>query len=1135
MSTENTASCFSETFLVFFGYTGEMLYTSFVKIIVAKNRLLLFFLLWIVQTTFAQPPDFHFNRLTAYSSLSSQFASKMVQDSIGFLWIATDNGVNRFDGHEIVVYKSYDGLASTGLVSGKINELFLDSQDRLWVGTPVGISCYDKEYDRFRVIASSNVTNGLKVVDIRCILEDSFGRIIVVSGSEIYVYSEADERFELLFNSGNLLISSILFDKNNGFWLGYFDGYGIDYFSSFDLITPDNHFDGVSKATSVLKMIMFEGDVWCALGDDGVVVVDTVSKRIKKHYTYDTQKLYVINVTTDRSGNLWLIDHSGLKLFHPDKDSFTAYYNSPEIPSSLRLGVVDLFEDRQGNYYTLHKGDGVYVSFFKIGFQLFNTSDRYFWHTTTSNISAISADDKGNLWLGGFNGGIDVFNWDKGRMDYYYGEDCGLGIGTVTFIFRDSKQNIWTSSYMNGLKRFNPATKTFETWKNARSSNSIAYNDVRGMAEDSLGNFWLATHGGGVDYFEIESNRFTNFNSSKHKLSTDWVNDVMIDDKNRLWVGTKYGVSMKTDEDSVFRAFIPDVSKTEGLKGNDATCLLQSRAGTIWVGTNQGLYSYVEADNTFSICKSFPMSFITSLELDQHDELWIGTYEGLWKLNPATGRIHHFDEHDGLQGIDFNARASYFNGIDNLVFGGTEGVNLFYPEKLEFNNTPPNLRFSRFLLFNIPIEEYGEGRLLEKELNSIDEIVLEYDQNFFTIEYVAFNYDNPLKNQYACKLEGFDKNWVDRGNKRSTSYTNLFPGKYIFRVKASNNHGVWNEEGIALVIRVLPPWWLTVWFFLAVVGLIIFSWFLAYRYRTRSLRKQGVRLVQLVSEQTGQLRESNEKLKQRTVELKQFNQILEERQSTITDQAKMLKSQAENLQVSNEELLRMIATRDKMFSIIAHDLRSPFNTILGFTGLLREDFDESDPRRMKEYARYIHDASTSVFNLLENLLFWARSQTNQIQFHPSVSELDEIVADSLLLVRESAVKKNQIIDTSQYRNCEVFVDLDMMRSVVRNLIMNAIKFTFPEGSIKIASRMSGKYVKVSISDTGKGMSQDDIKRVYKNLSINSSPGTSGEKGSGLGLSLSYEFIKKNGGELTIESVLGKGSTFAFTLPTKPSA
>ena len=308
------------------------------------------------------------------------------------------------------------------------------------------------------------------------------------------------------------------------------------------------------------------------------------------------------------------------------------------------------------------------------------------------------------------------------------------------------------------------------------------------------------------------------------------------------------------------------------------------------------------------------------------------------------------------------------------------------------------------------------------------------------------------------------------------------------------------------------------------------AWFLIYKYKTKLLRKQGDRLILLVSEQTRQLRESNEKLKQRTIELNRFNQVLEERQSTIISQAKKLKTQAEHLKINNKELLRLIATRDKMFTIIAHDLRSPFNTILGFTGLLTEAFDPKDPERMKQYARYIHDASISVFNLLENLLFWSKSQSDQIQFNPSLSQLDEIIEDSILLVRESAVKKNQTIDTSNYKNYKVFIDADMMRSVVRNLIINAIKFTPQGGCIKISSSLAEDFVTVAISDTGVGMSQETINKLSKNLSIDSSPGTSGEIGAGMGLALSYEFIQINGGELTVESILGKGSTFSFTIP-----
>lgn len=1093
----------------------------------------LLFYLGAVPLFSAQPPDLYFSHISANSSLSNPYVSVITQDSIGYLWIGTGDGVNRFDGHEVVVYKAYDGSERTGLVSGRINDLFVDSKDRVWVGTPIGISIYDRELDRFKEVVSPYNFNGVENIEIENILEDVNGQVVTVSGTGIYGYDEAKETFVHLFSAGDYNISTIVFGENNDFWLGFDGGQGIAHYPSYNAITPDFFLPAFTADMEILKMLLYEGDLWVALGDEGILVVDTDAKKVNKRYFHLDNRPYIATLSVDRSNRLWAVDYTGIKLYQPESDTFYGYYNIPDEDHTLQLNVADVFEDRQGNFYTIHKGSGVFVSYFRVGFQLFNTSKYSYWHTSSADISAVTEDGEGNLWLGFFSGGIDVFKWQTGETIRFAEKEKGLGQGTVIFLFSDSKGNVWTSTYRNGLNRFNPFTQSFDTWVSSEVENSLTHNDVRTMVEDSLGNFWLGTHGGGLDYFDVQKNEFTNYTFESHELTSNWVNDLLIDNKNRLWIATSYGLSLKEGENAVFKQYIPMLDQDGGLKGDDVLCLLQDKAGTIWAGTNQGLFYYIEDEEIFALYEEVPVNYITSLEVDQNGDLWVGSNEGLLKLNLATKNVNQFDDYDGLQGLGFNLRASYFNGIGTLAFAGKNGVNLFNPDKLVFNEEPPTLRFSRFLLFNTVVDEYGDDKILKREINSLDEIVLNYGQNFFTIEFAAFNFTNPTKNRYACKLEGFDKEWLDWGNKRSISYTNLFPGKYTFRVKGSNNYGVWNEEGISIVIRVLPPWWLSVWFFVILAVAIFVALMLLYRLRTRSLRLRSARLAELVSEQTARIEKSNLKLRERTRELNKSNQILEERQATILKQAAELKEQAEELKRNNEELLKLIAARDKLFSIIAHDLRSPFNTILGFTGLLTEAFDEKEPERMKQYARFIHDSSISVFNLLENLLFWARSQSNQIQFSPFVSQLDEIVEDSLSLIRESAVKKNQTIDASKYHNYVVYMDVDMMRSVTRNLLINAIKFTPEKGMIKVSSYLKEGYAVVEISDTGVGMSQKDIERLYNHLSIDSSPGTSGEKGAGLGLSLSQEFVHINGGEMIVESTPGKGSTFRFTVPTKP--
>ncbi len=1094
--------------------------------------LLLIIVLNFYSFSYSIPRDFKFNRLSAYNELSSYYVNDIVQDSSGYLWIATDNGLNRFDGHTIKVYKAYKNNISTGLVSNQINEIFIDSKDRIWLGTPVGISIYNKEYDKFEPLASVNNNNGISELSITKIIEDKLGQIIVLSVDKLYLFDEHTKTFKTVFSS-NKRVSSILFDHNNGFWLGYFWGQGIEYFTSFEHKSPEYKIDLSHYGTSVGKLEYYNELVWASIETGGVITIDPAKREIQKNYLISDEEnqYYTINIVKDIGNNLWFIDHSGLKLYLPGKDSIKSYYNYPDDPKSLQLSVSSVLLDTQGNFYTTHKGDGVYVDYVQTGFSYFGRSEHDFWHTTMQNISAVIVDEQNNLWIGGYDGGINVFRWDERVTDYYFGDEQNLGTGSITFFFKDSKGNIWTSSYLEGLKKFDQKSRKFIGWKHSDDPNSLSNNDVRAMAEDKNGNYWIATNGSGVDYFNVKENKFYNYNSEKNNLSLNWVNDIYVDSKERLWVATSYRIALLQEKDSIFKNYPLYYTEVERLHESVVNCIAEDSKGVIWIGTSQGIYYFDEEENKYLFYNKFIEDPITSLEVDKYDNLWVGTHKGLFKVRTDSHEYYQFDAFDGLHGFDFNMRASY-RSHSTMFFGGPGGVTYFHVDRLNFNENPPKIRFTNFFLFNKKIENYGKREILEKEISSVDEIVLDYKHNFFTIEFLAFNYINPQRNRYMCKLEGFDKDWIERGNERNMSYTNLLPGKYLFKVKAANNDGVWNDDFITLKIRILPPWYLSIWFFISAIALVVIALVAFYKIRTQSLRNRSEELSKIVSDQTIKLRESNEVLQQRAEDLKMFNEILEERQTTIINQSDKLRTQATDLKQKNEELVKLVHTRDRMFSIIAHDLRSPFNTILGFTDLLSESFDKSEMDRMRQYAKYVHNASVSVFNLLENLLMWARSQTDQIYFNPKVADLDDIVHDTLSLVKETALKKVQIIDTSNYKNYQVFMDVDMMRSVFRNILTNAIKFTQDGGLIKISSVKSDGFVEVSVSDNGIGIDQELIDKVMDNIEIESTLGTAGEKGAGMGLLLSHKFVNINGGKFSIDSEKGKGSTFKFTVPIK---
>lgn len=1077
--------------------------------------------------------EFRFDRIPAYSELSSYYINKIGQDSLGYIWIATENGLNKFDGHTITTYKAYRENVSTGLVSSQIDDMFIDSKGRIWVGTPLGISIYNSEYDKFEVLSNQNRRNGIEDVKIKHILEDATGQIAVVSSNKIYLYNEENKSFEKVFEATDL-ISAILFDSNNGFWIGYESGKGIEYHFAYEYEKPEYIID-LSHTTATVRALEWYNDLlWAAIEHEGIISVDIKNRKISKVYLIEDveckQNTYVSNIIKDRENNLWFIDHNSLKMYVLGDDSIKSYCGCREKPNYLPASVSYVFIDSQGNFYTAHKGDGIYVDYAKVGFRCYGPMQHELWHTTVQNVSAVTEDIDGNLWLAGFDGGINVFRWKEKKIDYYFGKDYNIGEGAISFLYKDYNNEIWISSYKTGLKKYDSKNDRFIEWKHDKEDIfSLSNNDIRAITEDSKGNFWLATNGSGVDYLNISENRFINYNKNNSNLPDDIVNDVFVDSGNNLWVGTSFGIGFLPRSSTIFKQYFLYYSENERLHESVVYAIKEGQNNEIWAATNHGLYYYDKKQDKFLFYNKFIEDPITSIEIDKYNTLWLGTNKGLFRLDIYNDEYLLFDQFDGLHGIDFNRRAS-FQSDSKIYFGGPGGVTFFDVDELRFNEMPPKIQFVDFYLFNKKQDLYSKNDILTKNLNYIEEIVLDYNHNFFTIEFVALNYINPQRNRYKCKLEGFDKEWIDRGNQRNISYTNLLPGKYVFKVKAANNDGVWNEDYIYIKIRILPPWYLSIPFFILVSVLLTSGLVIFYKQRTKNLRKQSETLSKIVSDQTIKLKESNTELLERTADLKMFNEILEERQDTIIKQSVTLKKQADDLKNKNVELMKLVKTRDRMFSIIAHDLRSPFNTILGFTDLLADSFDKSEVERMRQYAKHVHNASISVFNLLENLLMWARSQTDQISFNPKNTDLDDIVLDTINLVRETSSKKMQIINTINYNNFKVFMDTDMMRTVFRNILTNAVKFTPEGGVIRIESTLSKDWVEVIISDTGIGMDPELISQVLSHVEVESTLGTDGEKGAGMGLFIVHKFVKINGGTLKIISEKGRGSTFSFTLP-----
>ncbi|MBN2521319.1 MAG: hypothetical protein JXB17_12475 [Bacteroidales bacterium] len=1084
----------------------------------------------INQSLFSQIIDLKFVNIPNAEKLSSSFTTCIAQDSVGFIWIGTQDGLNKFDGYDISVYKN-NNRDTSSLPGNNIKTLFTDNKGRLWISTTAGICIFSYEHNNFLRIAHEGFLANMDALDVNDIKEGPSEQIYVANYQKIYRYSEINKTFIEVLKIEKGEISSFVFDNNFNIWISALKNGGLFYYNrKTNQINKYKHEPGNNNtgSNSIAKIVLRENFLWIATADKGISRLNIRNKTIKKYLSEDPYARYSSFCYVDKTDRLWTCDVTGIKLYDDNSDTFLGYYNNKEDEFSIKESPVAIFQDRQKNYWTIYSPGGIGFRMVPRGFILFDGNPSKFWHTSSNNISAICEDEEGNLWLGNPYNGIDIFCWQKGQtISYNYNskDKYCLGEGATQCIFRDKENIMWIGTNLGGLQYFNKKNAHFVSFlHDPLNPNSIANNDVRSISEDGSGNLWLVTQGKGIDKYNKNTGVFHHYNQINNNLSNDYVFDILCDSKGNVWAGTVWGLSRLKKGENTFENYYHSEDDSASLSNNEINCIYEDELNRIWIGTVHGLNLYQKKTNDFKrFTKGFNHTHISSILSDKNNTIWVSTLGGLTLLDPENGETHNFDESDGLQSNEFNPNSGYKNNNNALFFGGIKGLTIFNPDELLYNNEKPKIIFSKFELFYEEVTANSINSVLDKHISATKEIILNYYQNVITFEFLAINMIQPEKNQYACMMEGFDKGWNFKGPKREITYTNLNPGKYIFKVIASNNDGVWNYEGASLKIIIKPPWWKTLWFnallIIFITSIILFIYF----YRINLIKKQKRKLEKEVEVRTKELENAYNEL------VKNQNKILLQNEE-IKQKTEELSSQADHLKLINIELEKLNSTKDKLFSIIAHDLRSPFNTILGFSSFLSEKYNTiTDEERIK-IAKSLNKTSTNAFYLLENLLQWAGSQTNKVQYKPKIFNLTKVIKENIDLMRDSSDKKNIHIQFNINPEICAFGDVDMVKCIIRNLLNNAIKFTPKGGIIIIETEILKDYIKISVKDSGIGMSREQIVQLFEIKKDKSIPGTDGEKGFGLGLLLCKDFVEKNKGNITVESNLGAGTKISFTLP-----
>jgi signal transduction histidine kinase/ligand-binding sensor domain-containing protein len=1076
-----------------------------------KKAVLILFFLLRCYTGGAQ--QYFFSGYSISDGLSQSVVNCIFEDSKGFIWFGTQNGLNKYNGYHFEVF-TYNPNDTNSITNNWINGIAEDKDADLWIATKGGLVKYIRKEKRFITIKYRSPFDILAtncVYDVKCARN---GKILINMPPVLSVCDPKTLKFKHY-------ISTLAFDgsaKDNNIPL-LEDGNGTIWVASTKGLAAFN------PGTLSFKVFNHNAADPSSISDDNItalfqdknggLLIGTSSglNRLQPggngfdHYFQDLRNEFTLSnnfiraILADKSGNLWIAtEGGGLNRMSRDKNNrvlferFSAEKNGLNHNINLSLAIDNSDNLWIGTLSGLNK-----TNLKKRNFRLYRKNDSPYSVDLAGNvIASIYEDEKKLIWIGNWGQGLNLYSRETSEVIHYSTKMTGnqhIPNDYIHCIFEDNAHTIWLGT-RDGLLVYDRKGKRFarpvELFNNT-SLPDFAGLRINRMMQDHEGNYWVATHDGlyNMNREGFYPDHYYAGAISKFRISSNLVYAVLEDRDGAIWVGTINGLDVIDTKNGSIKHFRKSETKANSLSDNFITALCEDQDGDIWIGTNSYVNRFSKKSGMFSYYSSyqgFPSNLVYSIQEDKNHCLWFATGNGLCQYTPATGIFRTYTVEDGLQSPEFNLGASFRGADGELFFGGMNGFNSFYPDSLSDNPHIPVIAYTAAYKLSKGAREYLN---LEKG----DPIILSYNENTFTVEFAALEFTNPAKNRYAFKLEGVDGDWNDIGIRNFVAFTNLPPAEYTLRVKGCNNDGRWNETGVSLKIIVYPPWWKSsaayVTYFLIAVLLL----FLYIKVRERSHMRERMIL--------------EEKVKVRT-------QLIEEQKSEILNK--------------NSALNELNAAKDKFFSIIAHDLRNPFNAIIGLTDILLINLDNLDIQKLQKTLENIKGSSQQAHELLENLLLWARSQTGTISYRPEPIDLKVHVQESIELIAVQATRKNISIIADFTAGGLISGDIHMMNTILRNLLTNALKFTPRNGEVRIGISQSNGFCILHVKDNGIGISPEKLEHLFSIDTAHKTRGTDQEPGTGLGLILCKEFIEKHGGRLEVDSEVGTGSEFRVIIP-----
>lgn len=1103
--------------------------------------------------------NYSFSHLTIKDGLSQSTIKSIFQDSKGYLWFGSADGLNQFNGYSFTIFRNdpYNPRSIGGNDVSCILESRSDSV--LWIGTESsGLNRYNRKNNTFSRFTESQKEFGLPSNNIRSMINSPDGKLwIATAGGGIFWYNPDDSTFhqpEFSRLSEFIKVYSLALDENGVLWLGGEHGL---FRYDFNPASVPQKIDLAEMTLSRINALLVDrrGFLWIGTQNQGVIRFQPDTKEIR-HFTHNPSVETSVGSNAIRSilerknGTIWIGSENGLSLYNSRDNNFKTFRNNPIDQESINdNSIFSMFEDNAGTMWLGTYFGGINKLYPEESrFSKYSNFHTIFhFNKAINHITGLYKDEKNTVWastlkgLLSFPGSYFIQPENSSAINIFFenvSQRC---------VFGDSFQNLYVANDL-GLFLRKEQSSDFELLKPENLELTREMQNVMYVFEESDRNVCFLTYGGLVIYNpRTNIAELRNPRNEKGGIEIKYFISGIEAVNGKIWLGTIDGELYRYDKYIYqFEKIIPHADNSGTKPFNRIFSVCEQQPGVIWFGTDNGLYEYVEKENQLNRYMSsdgLANNVVYSVLTDSKQQIWCSTNKGISVYQPGTGSFVNYTWEDGLQSNEFNQNAYFKSKDGNIYLGGIDGFNIIDPERIVPNQFIPPVHITGLTVNHEEVSPFSHPGVLTKQISECREIVLNPKQRTFSFEFTALNFIHPQKNRYQYKLEGYDENWVNEGTKRIAEYTNLNPGEYTFLVRGANNSGVWNPEPAKLKVVILPPFWQTSWFKLLLIVFVLLSIYLVFYLRVQAMRSQTQKLKLLVAEKTAALQETYRQIELQNQELSQINERVSRRNRKIEEKNNQLNEQNEQIARQRDKLLQLskqleeaVQAKINFFTSISHEFRTPLTLITGPLKELTANLESIGRDEIKRKLELVNANATRLFMLINQLLDFRKIESGNMEAELSKQDIAAFLKQITALFNDLASRKKiSLITDVSPKKLEVCFDADKMEKILFNLLSNAFKHTPEKGEIKIKlevlqEKAENGEIQISVADSGPGIAKDLLPFVFDDFWQANNQQNRTQAGSGIGLALVKKFAELHNGKVTVESVQGKGSCFKVTFP-----